>query len=68
MKHEQQLLGLAILSATTYPPHTRQTIAAYMGITPERVRQIEEKALRKCRAYYYRNKDLQAEIGSVFER
>ena len=42
-------LGLAILAATTVPPHGRDTVAAYMGVTRERVRQIEETALKKLR-------------------
>jgi len=42
-------LGLAILAATNYPPHTHQIIANYMGVTRQRVEQIEKKALRKLR-------------------
>jgi DNA-directed RNA polymerase sigma subunit (sigma70/sigma32) len=42
-------LGLAILAATKYPPHTQQVIANYMGVTRQRVEQIEKKALRKVR-------------------
>jgi len=42
-------LGLAILAATNYPPHARQIIANYMGVTRQRVEQIEKKALRKLR-------------------
>jgi len=42
-------LGLAILAATQYPPHTQQVIANYMGVTRQRVDQIEKKALRKLR-------------------
>jgi DNA-directed RNA polymerase sigma subunit (sigma70/sigma32) len=42
-------LGLAILAATKYPPHTQQVIANYMGVTRQRVEQIEKKALRKLR-------------------
>jgi len=42
-------LGLAILAATNYPPHPRQIIANYMGVTRQRVEQIEKKALRKLR-------------------
>ena len=42
-------LGLAILSATQYPPHTQQIIANYMGVSRQRVDQIEKKALRKLR-------------------
>ena len=42
-------LGLAILAATSVPPHSRAEVAAYMGVTRERVRQIEERALKKLR-------------------
>jgi len=42
-------LGLAILAATQYPPHTQEIIANYMGVTRQRVAQIEQKALRKLR-------------------
>ncbi len=42
-------LGLAILAATQYPPHTQQVIADYMGVSRQRVEQIEKKALRKMR-------------------
>jgi DNA-directed RNA polymerase sigma subunit (sigma70/sigma32) len=42
-------LGLAILAATQYPPHTQQVIANYMGLSRQRVEQIEKKALRKVR-------------------
>jgi DNA-directed RNA polymerase sigma subunit (sigma70/sigma32) len=42
-------LGLAILAATQYPPHTQQVIANYMGVSRQRVDQIEKKALRKLR-------------------
>ena len=42
-------LGLAILAATQYPPHTQQMIANYMGVSRQRVEQIEKKALRKVR-------------------
>ena len=42
-------LGLAILAATQYPPHTQQVIANYMGVSRQRVDQIEKKALRKVR-------------------
>ena len=42
-------LGLAILAATKYPPHTQQVIAHYMGFSRQRVEQIEKKALRKLR-------------------
>jgi len=42
-------LGLAILAATNHPPHTQQIIANYMGVTRQRVDQIEKKALRKLR-------------------
>jgi hypothetical protein len=42
-------LGLTILAATQYPPHTQQVIANYMGLSRQRVEQIEKKALRKVR-------------------
>ena len=42
-------LGLAILAATQYPPHTQQVIANYMGVSRRLVEQIEKKALRKVR-------------------
>jgi DNA-directed RNA polymerase sigma subunit (sigma70/sigma32) len=42
-------LGLAILAATRYPPHTQEIIANYMGVSRQRVAQIEQKALRKLR-------------------
>ncbi len=42
-------LGLAILAATQYPPHIQQVIANYMGVSRQRVEQIEKKALRKVR-------------------
>jgi len=42
-------LGLAILAATQYPPHTQRVLANYMGVTRQRVQQIEKKALRKLR-------------------
>jgi sigma-70-like protein len=42
-------LSLAILAATQYPPHTQQVIANYMGVSRQRVEQIEKKALRKVR-------------------
>ena len=42
-------LGLAILAATQYPPHTQKVIANYMGLSRQRVEQIEKKALRKVR-------------------
>ena len=42
-------LGIAILAATQYPPHTQQVIANYMGVSRQRVEQIEKKALRKVR-------------------
>ena len=42
-------LGLAILAATQYPPHTQQMIANYMGVSRQWVDQIEQKALRKLR-------------------
>lgn len=42
-------LGLAILAATQYPPHTQRVLANYMGVSRQRVQQIEKKALRKLR-------------------
>ena len=40
-------LGLAILAATQYPPHTQQVIANYMGLTRQRVEQIEKKGSQR---------------------
>jgi len=42
-------LGLAILAATKKPPHELKEIAAYMGVSWQRVWQIEQRALRKLR-------------------
>jgi len=42
-------LGLAILAATQYPPHTQRVLANYMGVSRQRLQQIEKKALRKIR-------------------
>ena len=42
-------LGIVILAATQYPPHTQQVLANYMGVSRQRVQQIEMKALRKLR-------------------
>jgi DNA-directed RNA polymerase sigma subunit (sigma70/sigma32) len=49
-------LGLAILAATRCPPHRLRVIAAYMGLSWQRVWQIEQHALRKIRAALYRDK------------
>lgn len=37
-------------------------------ITRERMRQIEARALRKCRHYYQRNTVLKEELEEVFKR
>ena len=47
--NDEQMLGLAILAATSEPPHTQEVIANYMGVTRQRVDQIEKIALRKLR-------------------
>ena len=51
-------LGLAILAATNHPPHTQQIIANYMGVTRQRVDQIEKKALRKLRIRLMRQRQV----------
>ena len=55
-------LGLAILAATTTPPHGLREIAAYMGLSWQRVWQIEQTALRKLRIQLYRDKRLKKEL------
>jgi DNA-directed RNA polymerase sigma subunit (sigma70/sigma32) len=40
-------LGLVILAATQYPPHTQQVVANYMGVSRQRVEQIERKRYEK---------------------
>jgi DNA-directed RNA polymerase sigma subunit (sigma70/sigma32) len=55
-------LGLAILAATTKPPHDYREIAAYMGLSWQRVHQIEQRALRKLRLRLYQHKDLEKEF------
>ena len=55
-------LGLAILAATSIPPHNLREIAAYMGLSWQRVHQIEQRALRKLRAKLYRDKELHKEF------
>ncbi len=37
------------------PPETLQAIGASMGITRERVRQLEQKAIRRCKYHKTRN-------------
>jgi DNA-directed RNA polymerase sigma subunit (sigma70/sigma32) len=49
-------LGLAVLAATSCPPHTCDEIAAYCGVSCQAIQQIEQKALRKVRAHFYRQK------------
>ena len=51
-------LGLAILAATQYPPHTQEIIANFMGVSRQRVAQIEQKALRKLRIRLMRQPQL----------
>ncbi len=48
-QHWNPDLGLAILAATSCPPHTCEEIAAYMGVSRQRVDQIVQRALRKLR-------------------
>ena len=55
-------LGLAILAATSKPPHSLRVIAAYMGLSWQRVSQIEQRALRKIRAALYRDKLLKKDL------
>ena len=55
-------LGLAILAATSKPPHNLSEIAAYMGVSRQRVEQIEKRALRKLRACLYQDKRLATEF------
>lgn len=55
-------MGLAILAATSVPPHNLNEIAAYMGLSHQRVWQIEQRALRKLRVALYRDKPLQKEF------
>lgn len=50
-------LGLAILAAIDTPPHTCATIAAYCGVSKQRIHQIEQKALRKLRVNFLFHKD-----------
>jgi DNA-directed RNA polymerase sigma subunit (sigma70/sigma32) len=59
-------LGLAILSAMTSPPHTHHTIACYCGCSWQRIWQIEQRALRKCRAALYRDKVLARELSPTY--
>jgi hypothetical protein len=64
-------LGLAILGATALPGtcHTLDQIAAYCDCAPERIRQIEQKALRKLRRRFHRKSDtLAREIMEEFLR
>ena len=51
-------LGLAILAATSKPPHSYVTMAAYCNCSPQRWNQIGAKALRKVRAALYRDPEL----------
>ena len=51
-------LGLAILAATQDPPHTQRVLADYMGLSRQRVQQIEQKALRKLRIRMMRQPQL----------
>ncbi len=48
-QHWNPDLGLAILAATSVPPHSCDEIAAYMGVSRQRVDQITQRALRKLR-------------------
>ena len=49
-------LGLAILA----------TIAAYSGCSRQRIQQIEQKALRKLRAAFYRDRILKEAFENEF--
>jgi hypothetical protein len=60
-------LGLAILASTSEPPHTSRTIAAYCGCSRQRIQQIEQKALRKLRAAFYRDRILKEAFENGFE-
>ncbi len=73
-------LGLAIsgLHCTFGVPKTCQDIANYCTWNPvkqrdetvsrQAVERIESIALRKCRAYLYRHKELQEELRGIFHR
>lgn len=57
-------LGLAISALSMQPGERRSTyqIAAFCGCSPQRIQQIEHRALRKIRAALYRDKQLQEEL------
>ena len=55
-------LGLAILAATTEPPHTADTIAAFCGCTRQNIQKIEQRALRKLRVKFYCRKSLERDL------
>jgi DNA-directed RNA polymerase sigma subunit (sigma70/sigma32) len=62
-------LGLAILAATQYPPHTQRVIADYMGVSRQRVEQIERKAIRKMRIRLMRQPEVwEAVRDHVFKK
>lgn len=57
-------LGLAILAARGGAPHTEATIAAYMGVSRQRVNQIVFKAMRKVRFRLM----MQREVAEALQR
>jgi DNA-directed RNA polymerase sigma subunit (sigma70/sigma32) len=62
-------LGLAILAATQHPPHTQRVIADYMGVSRQRVEQIERQALRKLRIRLMRQPQVWEDVRDhVFRR
>ncbi len=63
-------LGLAISAhhSTLGVPRTADSIAAYCSCSRQRIQQIEEKAMRKCRIYLYRHPELNEELREIFKR
>ncbi len=62
-------LGLAILAATQDPPHPQRVLANYMGVSRQRVQQIEKKALRKLRIRLMRQPDVWEELRNhIFQK
>ena len=56
-------LGLAILAARGGSPHTEETIAAFMGLSRQRVNQIIFKAIRKIRFRLERQQEIMDAIN-----